>query len=94
MEGIIDNFEFSGMENVLNNLLVLAVFVVAGVIIWKVSKTVISMVIGFVILVGVALLVWYVYKAGLPEVASGSGYFVVFVKGIEVLITHLKDVML
>ena len=82
------------MENIINNIVILAIILVGGLVIWKISKTVISMVIGFVILVGVALLVWYVYKAGLPEVASGSGYFVVFVKGIEILLNRLRDVML
>ncbi|MFH1547578.1 MAG: hypothetical protein ABIC57_03770 [bacterium] len=71
-----------------------AILVVAAVLIWKISKTVISMVIGFVILFAVAAGVWYVYQMGLPEVASGSGHFVVFVKGLEILLQRFREIML
>ena len=81
------------MEDIINNIVVLGILIVAGVVIWKVSKTVISMVIGFVILVGVAIGVWYVYKIGLADVASDSGYFIIFIKGIEILIGQLRDVI-
>lgn len=82
------------MEYFLENILMYTILIAIAIVIWKLSKTVISMVIGFVVLVIVGILIWYVYKTGLPNVAEGSGYFVVFVEGVKVLVEKLKEVML
>lgn len=52
------------------------------------------MVIGFII---IGLVLWgayEVYKVGLDQSVDGAGYLVVFIKGVEMLITRLKDLLL
>lgn len=77
----------------MENLAIIAIVVVACLIVWKVSKTVIHMVIGFIILLGIAVGVWYVYSVGLSEL-SDSGYFAIFIKGVGILLSRLKEIVL
>jgi Co/Zn/Cd efflux system component len=80
--------------SVLNSIIPIIVIVLAIILVWKISKTVIHMVIGFII---IGLVLWgayEVYKVGLDQSVDGAGYLVVFIKGVEMLITRLKDLLL
>ncbi len=79
---------------ILENIFLIAIIVLAIVVVWKISKTVIHMVIGFILLVGIGLGVWYVYRLGFPEIARDSGYLVVFINGFKVLLERIKEAVL
>lgn len=76
---------------ILNNLLPVAILVIAAVVLWKVSKTVIHLIIGLIIIGLICWGVYEVYKVGLPIAEEGAGYAVVFTHGLLTLLGNLID---